>query len=94
MCNGIQNCDGGEDEDASVTGPCHEENCPFSYFRCEDKQACVPKTWVCDGDNDCEDNSDEQLCRKFVVIHMVPDTKYLTLLKQAGLYKSLGVSDP
>ena len=69
VCNGIQNCDGGEDEDASVTGPCHEENCPFSYFRCEDKQACVPKTWVCDGDNDCEDNSDEQLCRKFVVIH-------------------------
>ena len=33
--------------------------CPNSWdFTC-DNQRCIPKTWMCDGDDDCLDNSDE-----------------------------------
>ncbi|XP_044007721.1 very low-density lipoprotein receptor-like isoform X2 [Aphidius gifuensis] len=32
--------------------------CPLRQFRC-DNGHCLPMTWVCDGTDDCKDNSDE-----------------------------------
>jgi hypothetical protein len=26
---------------------------------------CIQKMWFCDGENDCEDDSDEKFCRNF-----------------------------
>lgn len=34
--------------------------CPNSWdFTCTN-QRCIPKSWMCDGDDDCLDNSDEE----------------------------------
>lgn len=40
--------------------------CTESEFRC-DNLHCIPDRWVCDHDNDCEDNSDERDCGKWRV---------------------------
>ena len=53
QCNRVKNCPGGEDE-----ADCPIKECPVNHYKC-DNDACVPNVWVCDGDNDCGDNSDE-----------------------------------
>ncbi|XP_037803738.1 sortilin-related receptor-like isoform X3 [Penaeus monodon] len=35
-----------------------ENTCPHNFFKCNSGR-CIPKQWVCDSDNDCGDNSDE-----------------------------------
>jgi len=37
--------------------------CPNGYVRCEGdspRRRCIRQTWLCDGDNDCGNNWDEQ----------------------------------
>ncbi|XP_055899580.1 low-density lipoprotein receptor-related protein 4-like isoform X3 [Biomphalaria glabrata] len=38
-------------------------SCPNNDFMCGNKCVCIPNNWVCDGDEDCEDGSDEE-CEK------------------------------
>lgn len=36
--------------------------CEDSTFRCENQKQCVKMSYVCDGDQDCDDYSDEKNC--------------------------------
>lgn len=51
------------DERSCVADPSAEppvQPCPNSWdFTCNN-QRCIPKSWLCDGDDDCLDNSDEE----------------------------------
>ena len=38
------------------------EICSNDEFECNVLPWCIPNVWVCDGDNDCKDNSDEVVC--------------------------------
>lgn len=37
--------------------------CSEGKFECDNKR-CIAERFVCDGDNDCKDNSDEKNCSK------------------------------
>ena len=38
-------------------------SCKFNgYIKCANKEKCIPKTWKCDGTNDCGNNDDERDC--------------------------------
>ncbi|XP_048340432.1 low-density lipoprotein receptor-related protein 2 [Sphaerodactylus townsendi] len=41
--------------------PIGPRECTESEYRC-DNLRCIPSRWICDHDNDCEDNSDERDC--------------------------------
>ncbi|XP_074647198.1 neurotrypsin-like [Tubulanus polymorphus] len=53
-------------ESAGVVCLTKHRGCKNDEFQCKNKN-CVPVSFVCDGDNDCLDNSDEKSCDSFDV---------------------------
>jgi len=44
-------------------------NCSSMEYACHSGQ-CIDINWVCDGDNDCIDSSDETVCRMIALLHL------------------------
>ncbi|GFT89371.1 hypothetical protein TNCV_4386601 [Trichonephila clavipes] len=41
--------------------------CESHQFQCLDGH-CIPEIWKCDGEHDCEDDSDEKRCRMYLFL--------------------------
>ena len=52
--------------------PVPEWKCPAGQFLCNNKR-CINEQFVCDNENDCFDNSDEEICK----YHFIQIYKYL-----------------
>lgn len=72
VCNGINECEDHSDEqncrprksvlagkDAKTAD---SSECRSREFTCKSGHECIPMRWVCDGSEDCEDGSDEEMC--------------------------------
>jgi len=38
-------------------------SCPDNFFQCNNSKQCVPSSYVCDGEQDCDDFTDEVDCK-------------------------------
>ncbi|XP_035669536.1 atrial natriuretic peptide-converting enzyme-like isoform X2 [Branchiostoma floridae] len=47
-------------------GTTEEAECPEGQFKCKSTSNCFPNEFQCDGDNDCEDGTDEEECGGFL----------------------------
>lgn len=43
-------------------------------FRCNDTGRCIPQTWVCDGEGDCQDHADEHPSRGCTITNCDKDS--------------------
>ncbi|KAI2660889.1 Low-density lipoprotein receptor-related protein 2 [Labeo rohita] len=68
-CDHYNDCGDNSDETGCVFRPCDpnteftcnnaERTCQPGHTKCQTTNICIPRSYLCDGDNDCGDNSDE-----------------------------------
>lgn len=46
--------------EAPTTTP---KTCSNTEYMCHEDKKCIPNDWVCDGERDCYDASDERTCK-------------------------------
>lgn len=49
---------------SNFSSTCAVNKCSPFTFRCDNGEQCLPHSWICDGDPDCRDGSDELECSK------------------------------
>ncbi|KAG1701225.1 Low-density lipoprotein receptor-related protein 2 [Nymphon striatum] len=59
VCNGVNNCKDNNTSDESIEHCPNNRTCPGNHIKCRSTNICVEPYWLCDGDDDCGDNSDE-----------------------------------
>ena len=70
LCDGENDCPGGEDEAAEVCS--NRPTCTKDMFRCEKSGQCIPYEHICNKIVDCPDGSDEMACQE--ESHIFPET--------------------
>ena len=82
QCDGEPECPDGLDEWDQLcsksyntgslinTLPSEEKaRCTNDHYRCDIDGTCIPSSWLCDDQNDCEDGSDEIGCSKIFFVN-------------------------
>lgn len=78
LCDGDDDCGDGSDErncgnyyssfERFLEAKRPGELCQPTEFRCNDNRQCIPRSFQCDGTNDCHDGSDEVGCIQPTVV--------------------------
>ena len=81
MCNSLNDCADGSDEDFTERGPCNKREasrCSVDEFRCTHTHICISNAYVCDKDLDCgqDDESDEIGCYTNSTSDVTPDMEF------------------
>lgn len=53
--------------------------CDIGEFHCRDRKTCVPEAWLCDGEPDCPDESDETaICKSDIppIVHQIENVTH------------------